>query len=182
MNTFYTLCFLLVSQLFYAQQSDIDFGKYKDGERWQITNDGVMGGLSQGDVRFTDNGVVFSGMISLENNGGFSSYRSQYAKRDLSSYKKIIIRYRSKNYAMGFTLEMDKRWYVPYYKADLPTTDWKWEEKEIKFSDFVRYNIGRKRSGKPTQEELANILRIGFISNEKKAGPFKIEIDYIKFE
>ncbi|MEM6685899.1 MAG: CIA30 family protein [Bacteroidota bacterium] len=182
MKTIYTLCFLLFVYYVSAQQSDIDFGKFKDGASWQITNDGVMGGLSEGDYRITDGGVLFSGTISLENNGGFSSYRSQFSLRDLSSYKKIIIRYRSKEYTMGFTLEMDRRWYVPYYKADLPATSWKWVEKEIIFSDFVRYNIGRKRDGKPTQSELANILRIGFISNEKRAGPFKIEIDYIKFK
>lgn len=182
MNRIYTLCFLLMTQFVCAQQTNIDFGKYKDGERWKITDDGVMGGLSQGNYRFSDDGVVFNGTISLENNGGFSSFRSQFKKRDLSSFKKIIIRYRSKKYIMGFTLEMDKRWYVPYYKADLPVTDWKWVEKEIIFTDFIRYNIGRKRSGKPTQRELANILRLGFISNEKKAGPFEIEIDYIKFE
>ncbi|MEM6721590.1 MAG: CIA30 family protein [Bacteroidota bacterium] len=182
MKILYTLCFLFIAPYLCAQQTIIDFGKYKNGESWKITNDGVMGGLSEGDYRFSDDGVVFSGTISLENNGGFSSYRSQFAKRDLSSFKKIIIRYRSKEYAMGFTLEMDRRWYVPYYKADLPATDWKWIEKEIIFTDFVKYNIGRKRAGTPTQKELANILRLGFISNEKKAGPFKIEVDYIKFE
>ncbi len=182
MNIHTTICFLLLSQFMLAQQANVDFGKYKDGERWKITNDGVMGGLSEGDYRITDDGVVFYGNISLENNGGFSSLRSHYEKRDLSSYKKIIIHYRSKQYTMGFTLEMDKRWYVPYYKVDLPGTNWKWVTKEITFADFDRYNIGRKRPGKPTQTELANILRIGFISNEKKAGPFKIEIDYIKFE
>mmetsp|Transcript_19581 Transcript_19581/g.63592 ORF Transcript_19581/g.63592 Transcript_19581/m.63592 type:complete len:85 (+) Transcript_19581:343-597(+) len=83
---------------------------------------------------------------------------------------------------MGFTLEMDRRWFVPYYKVDLPTTNWKWEEVEIPFSEFSRYNIGRKRPGEISKSELKKILRVGFISNEKKAGEFKIEIDYIKFE
>jgi len=178
----FTLCLLVMTTFLWSQESLVDFGKYKDGERWKITNDGVMGGLSEGDYRFSDDGVVFSGKISLENNGGFSSYRSQYKKRDLSSFKKLIIRYRSKQYDMGFTLEMDRRWFVPYYKANLPATNWKWEEKEIAFSDFVKYNIGRERDGKLSQKELKNILRIGFISNEKKTGPFKIEVDYIKFE
>ncbi|WP_050765246.1 CIA30 family protein [Kordia algicida OT-1] len=182
MNQKYLMIFLLLSQFLIAQNEEIDFGKYKDGKQWQITNDGVMGGLSEGDYRFSDNGVVFSGNISLENNGGFSSYRSQFSKRDLSAFKKVIIRYRSKKYIMGFTLEMDRRWFVPYYKVDLPVTDWKWETIEIPFSGFARYNIGRKRPGKISKNELKKILRVGFISNEKKAGEFKIEIDYIKFE
>lgn len=183
MKAFYIFCFLITAQLLCAQQQvTIDFGKRKDGGRWQVTNDGVMGGLSYGSYQFSENVVVFSGTISLENNGGFSAFRSQFAKRDLSSYKKMIIRYRCKNYNMAFTLEMDKRWYVPYYRANLPSTDWKWVRKEIPFSDFARYNIGRKRPGKPTKEDLSNILRVGFISNEKKAGPFRIEVDYITFE
>ena len=30
--------------------SRIDFGKQKDGSSWNVVNDGVMGGLSQGDA------------------------------------------------------------------------------------------------------------------------------------
>lgn len=172
----------MITQILCAQQTEIDFGKYKDGKLWSITDDGVMGGLSKGDYRFSDDGVVFDGTVSLENNGGFSSYKSRFEKTDLSSFSKVIIRYRSKNYTMAFTLEMDKRWYVPYYKVSLKPTDWKWMEVEIPFSAFDRYNIGSKRPGKLTKEELENILRVGFTSNEKRAGDFKIEVDYIKFE
>lgn len=182
MKKIYLLSFFIITQLMVAQQSEIDFGKYKDGKSWEITNDGVMGGLSKGDYRFTDDGVVFDGTVSLENNGGFSSYKSSFAKMDLSSYTKVIIRYRSKEYTIGFTLEMDKRWYVPYYKVSLKPTNWKWVEEEIAFSEFERFNIGRKKDGTPTQEELKSILRIGFITDEKRAATFKIEIDYIKFK
>ncbi|QHI36352.1 hypothetical protein IMCC3317_17140 [Kordia antarctica] len=182
MKKIYVLSFLIIAQFAFAQQSEIDFGKYKDGKSWEITNDGVMGGLSKGDYRFSDDGVVFDGTVSLENNGGFSSYRSRFQKIDLSSFTKVIIRYRSKEYTIGFTLEMDKRWFVPYYKVSLKPTDWKWVEEEIAFSEFVRFHIGRRKDGTPTQEELKEILRIGFITNEKRAGKFKIEIDYIKFK
>ncbi|MBC8756031.1 CIA30 family protein [Kordia sp. YSTF-M3] len=182
MKKIYIISLLFLTQFLFAQQADVDFGKYKDGDLWRITDDGVMGGLSKGDYRFSDDGVVFDGTVSLENNGGFSSYKSRFKKTDLSSYTKVIIRYRSKNYIMGFTFEMDKRWYVPYYKVSLKPTDWKWVEAEIAFSEFDRYNIGSKRPGRLTQEELKKILRVGFTSNEKRAGDFKIEIDYIKFE
>ena len=182
MKNLFIIPFLIIAQLLIAQESEIDFGKYKDGDLWSITDDGVMGGLSKGNYRFSDDGVVFDGTVSLENNGGFSSYRSRYKKTDLSSYSKVIIRYRSKDYTIGFTLEMDKRWFVPYYKVPLKPTDWKWSEEEIDFSEFVRFHIGRRKDGTPTQEELKEILRIGFITDEKKAGAFKIEIDYIKFK
>lgn len=182
MKKIITLCFIIITHIVYAQQSEIDFGKDKDGNLWRITNDGVMGGLSKGDYQFLEDGVVFEGIVSLENNGGFSSYKSKFKKTDLSTYSKVMIKYRSTTYTMGFTLEMDRRWYIPYYKVALKPTNWKWMEAEIPFSEFDRYNIGSKTPGKITKDELQKILRVGFTSNEKRAGDFKIEIDYIKFE
>ncbi|MGB2922527.1 MAG: CIA30 family protein [Mycobacterium sp.] len=43
---------------------------------WTTVNDPVMGGLSTSGISFDDGGLVFSGNISLENNGGFASTRS----------------------------------------------------------------------------------------------------------
>ena len=43
---------------------------------WTTVNDPVMGGMSTSSVTFGDGGLVFSGNVSLENNGGFASARS----------------------------------------------------------------------------------------------------------
>lgn len=43
---------------------------------WTTVNDPVMGGTSTSKVAFGDGGLVFSGDVSLENNGGFASARS----------------------------------------------------------------------------------------------------------
>ncbi|WP_053002555.1 CIA30 family protein [Kordia jejudonensis] len=177
------LLFLCIySQINVAQVEKIDFGEDKDGERWEIINDGVMGGLSEGETFMLDDCVAFKGTVSLRNNGGFSSYKGPFTNMNLSKYTKIIVKYRSKGYTMAMTLEMDKRWFLPYYKRDLVNTDWKWVTEEILFSEFIRYSVGRKRPGTPTKKELKNILRLGFVTNEKRAGDFKIEIDYIDFK
>jgi hypothetical protein len=42
---------------------------------WTTVNDPVLGGRSTSTVAFGDGGLVFSGTISLENNGGFASAR-----------------------------------------------------------------------------------------------------------
>jgi len=42
---------------------------------WTTINDPVMGGRSTSAVTFGDGGLVFSGTISLDNNGGFASAR-----------------------------------------------------------------------------------------------------------
>ena len=50
--------------------------------RWRIVNDGVMGGLSSSDLELTkDRTAIFSGFVSLDNNGGFASVRATFRWR-----------------------------------------------------------------------------------------------------
>ena len=56
----------------------VDFGKKNSAVKMGITDDGVMDGLSKGKVELTSRGTaMFSGTLSLENNGGFSSLRME---------------------------------------------------------------------------------------------------------
>jgi hypothetical protein len=54
----------------------VDLDNAGEVARWTTVNDPVMGGLSTSTITFGDGGLVFSGNISLENNGGFASARS----------------------------------------------------------------------------------------------------------
>jgi uncharacterized surface protein with fasciclin (FAS1) repeats len=47
-----------------------------DSQRWRIVNDDVMGGISDSRFRIDGGKAVFTGRLSLENNGGFASVRS----------------------------------------------------------------------------------------------------------
>lgn len=49
-----------------------------DVARWTTVNDPVIGGRSTSRVEFGNGGLVFSGDISLENNGGFASARGPH--------------------------------------------------------------------------------------------------------
>ncbi len=71
------------------------FSNQSDACCWPATNDGVMGGISQGQSEITSEGTLrFFGCVSLENNGGFSSIRSREEAKDLSAYNGILIRVR----------------------------------------------------------------------------------------
>ena len=60
---------------------------------WQIVNDGVMGGLSKGNVeQTTENIMYFWGTLSLDNNGGFSTVRSGRVDFDLSNDLGLLLR------------------------------------------------------------------------------------------
>ena len=77
----------------------------KNSGRWQIINDGVMGGLSQSRFKLDGNGyAIFSGNVSLENNGGFASVRTQIENMDLSDYDGALIRVKGdgKKYNLRF--------------------------------------------------------------------------------
>lgn len=54
----------------------VDLDDASEVAKWTTVNDPVMGGLSTSRITFGDGGLVFSGNISLENNGGFASARS----------------------------------------------------------------------------------------------------------
>lgn len=51
----------------------ISFTEQKNTDNWRITNDSVMGGESKGRFLSDKDKGMFTGYISLENNGGFSS-------------------------------------------------------------------------------------------------------------
>jgi hypothetical protein len=53
----------------------VDLGDAAAVAAWTTVNDPVMGGRSTSTVTFGDGGLVFSGNLSLENNGGFASAR-----------------------------------------------------------------------------------------------------------
>ena len=53
----------------------VDLAEPGEVAAWTTVNDPVMGGTSTSNVTFSDGGLVFSGNISLENNGGFASAR-----------------------------------------------------------------------------------------------------------
>lgn len=165
-----------------STQYDIDFGASCTDCDWYIVLDGVMGGRSDGTVTETAESIIFKGAISLENNGGFASYRSPYKSYDLSPFKEVHIRYKSTGQNFAFTLANYRRFYEPNFKASLPVTNGEWKEVVLLLASFKKYRLGNLLSGNPSSEELANVIRLGLISNDKKASDFRMEIDYIRFK
>ncbi len=163
-----------------TQPLRIDFGQQKDGQNWMIIVDGVMGGLSRGRKELRENSMYFSGTVSLENNGGFSSCKAPYVRTDLSSYSTFIIRCKGQGQAFALTLDNDRRWYQPYFKKEFTPTE-EWQTFEIPLTEFDLYRIGRKLGTGPSDEALASTIRIGITTNSKKEGPFDLEVDYIEF-
>jgi|TARA_B110000037_G_C17082758_1_gene490674 hypothetical protein len=160
----------------------IDFGQNTGGQDWIIVNDSVMGGLSKSKVTFTENGLVFKGTLSLQNNGGFASIRSGKGKFDLSKYTTVKIKFRSAGRDFSLLLEDSKLFFKPNYKQNFSSSTGKWNIAELKISDFKEYTMGQLSGATVSKDKLENIMRIGIILSDKKEGPFEIEIDYIEFK
>ena len=57
---------------------------------WLVVNDNVMGGISESNIRFSENNtLVFQGRVSLENNGGFASFRYRTKNLNVNKDQKI---------------------------------------------------------------------------------------------
>lgn len=170
--------------LFFAMTNlpSVDFGNGKSGSTWQIINDGVMGGLSEGTAILTDSSLYYSGRISLDNNGGFSSLRSRFGAMDLSEYETVTIRFRSEGQPFAFVLETSRVWYQPSYRYKFATAGDEWKTATMPLSEFKETRIGRETGAKISDGQLGEVIRMGFINTGKYESEFELEIDYIVFE
>ena len=156
------------------------FESVSDSHRWLATNDGVMGGLSEGRAEITRDGVLrFSGRVSLENNGGFSSIRSGPAERDLSAYDGILIRVRGDGKRYALNLRTDVQIRAGSYRVKFDTKADEWLEIFLPFADFRATSYGVELPDAPPLDPR-KIRSFGFLISDKQVGPFALDVDWIK--
>jgi hypothetical protein len=172
---------LLILTAFITKPLFIDFGATKTNN-WFALNDPVMGGRSEGFVGYDENALLFEGCISFENNGGFASVRSDYESLDLSAYETVEIRYRSEKQSISLNLNCHREWYLPKYKKLLPPTAMEWKTVVLDLNSFDEYRAGKATGNRVSKEKLRKIIRLVFMTNDKKEGPFKAAFDYIRFD
>ncbi|MEL6140340.1 MAG: CIA30 family protein [Bacteroidota bacterium] len=173
---------LFTSLSFFSNSIHIDFGNNEGGMDWQVVNDGVMGGLSQGKAILSDSSVIFAGTISLDNYGGFSTLRSPIQATDLSVYRTLKIRYRAEGQDFAIQLQRSTAFYNPYLKFPLPQTKGKWTSLEIPLSTFKEVRMSKPTGVDANAKLLSQTIRLALINDGKKAGPFSLEVDFITFE
>ena len=160
----------------------IDFSDESVADQWISVNDNVMGGISEGKFRITDNNtLVFSGNLSLENNGGFASIRTRPADLNLDGYDKIGLRLKGDGRTYYFNLMTSSRSSASSYRAAVQTQKDTWQEVHIDLKDFVYTSFGRTIVG-AAPLKAKDIQRLGFTLSDKKSGPFLLEVSEIKAE
>ena len=165
-----------------GQKSVAEFDvKEADSLGWRVVDDGVMGGLSKGKIEISKDGILtFSGKLSLENNGGFSSLRTGDLKMDLAGAEGLVARVKGdgRTYQMRFSTDARFRGMEVSFKADFKTTKGEWTEVKVPFDQFK----GSFRGMSLSKEKFnpSKIRRVGLLLGDKKQGPFELQVDWIR--
>ena len=157
-----------------------DFQAATNHPAWEVVNDDVMGGVSKSRFQVLKNGcAVFSGTVRLENNGGFASVRSAPLRENLTDLTAFVLRVRGDGRSYKFSVRTGTGFDTPLYQCSFTTKPGEWEEHRLAFSDFVPTFRGRVLPGEPSLNP-AKFNSVGFLISDKQAGPFRLEIGWIK--
>ena len=144
---------------------DRPFPNASIGTRWQFLTDGVMGGVSRGNLRRTEIAGrpcnVMEGDVSLENNGGFIQMALDLAPDghllDAKNFSAIQIEVYGNDASYGLhlrTSELDAPWQS--YRQGFEAKP-RWQSITLPFEGFVPH-----RTAKPLN--LAKLRRLGFVA------------------
>ncbi|MCD8439751.1 CIA30 family protein [Tenacibaculum finnmarkense] len=157
----------------------IIFDKNTIPQNWIITNDDVMGGVSTSSMKLnTDKQLVFSGAVSLDNNGGFAMTRLPIAINFDDKKTNLIIKLKGdgKKYQFRIKAKEDQRfWYVQPFE----TTN-KSEEIILPLHKF--YASSRGNLVDVPNYSATTISEIAILIGNKKNENFNISIEKITLQ
>lgn len=157
-----------------------DFSKVKNLDDWLIINDGVMGGLSNSNFALSNHHTaIFSGVLRLENNGGFASTRSKAMQLQLDGFKGIQVRVKGDGNKYQFRIRTNNQMDGVAYRYHFETIKNQWQTITIPFIQCIpvfRGQILRNLEDiKPNK-----IQQMGILISDKQSGEFQLEIEWIK--
>ena len=175
----------------------VDFSLESEVNAWKSVNDGVMGGRSTGGMtKGFENGescAVFEGVLSTQNNGGFSSVRGpSRSVYDLAAFRGLAITFLGDDRQYKLTIKTDTRFDSPMYQADFigdGDANRGWVTKELPWSSFKPSWRGRLVDSAPrlTGKGVTSLgIMISFLTDSGakysgfRTGAFRLAVKCIK--
>ena len=156
-----------------------DFSKKSNIGQWKIINDEVMGGLSTGIIQVNKNGNgVYSGHVSLENNGGFSMVQYNMDRMAVTDYSAFVIRIKGdgKKYQMRCKSgDQQRHSYIYTFSSKKD-----WQELTIPFEKMEAFFRGNALKLPNFNGDY--LSQIAFLIGNNKEENFTLEIDFIKLK
>lgn len=158
-----------------------DFANPQAATQWRTVNDGVMGGRSDGRFTMSPDRMVFFGTLSLANNGGFASVRSQPQNLGIRPGDSIVTRVKGDGRRYTLNLYLPGRRTAFSYRVAFDTPQNQWIELRVPTTRFVATSFGQTvRNAGPVNPQSVN--SIGFLLGDKRPGPFRLEIASVSVE
>ena len=149
-------------------------------DSWMIINDGVMGGLSRSRMFVTDESTaVFEGDLSLSNNGGFVSVRSQPEPIPTAGTSRLAVRVRGDGREYQLRIRTEDGFNGVAYRWNFATRADEWMTIEAPYREFVPTFRGRIVRGVPPIDP-DSIRHLGFLIADKQERRFRLEVDWIR--
>lgn len=156
-----------------------EFTSDSDLSNWNIVEDVVMGGRSNGNFFLNNSGNgVFNGAVSLENNGGFSSVRYSLSSLNIKAYTTAVLILRGDGKLYQFRVKSNTSQRHSYITSF--DTSGEWQTIEILLSDLYPAFRGSKLNIGNFQEETFS--QLAFLIGNKKEEAFELEIKSISLK
>ncbi len=150
-----------------------------DEPGWYTVDDDVMGGVSSSTVEFVDPSLLsFTGDMSLENNGGFASVRSDWTPMNLSDADGVLLRVLGDGNLYRLRIRTKTTGSDISYNALFQTTPETWSIVYIPFTDMLPTYRGFLMD--VGELDRANIGSFGFMLSDKQPGKFRLLVDWIR--
>jgi uncharacterized protein YbjT (DUF2867 family) len=158
---------------------------------WGSLDDVVMGGVSRSNVEVHNGDMVFSGMLSVSNSGGFASTRSVdfSSPIDLSAFDGVTFRVKGDGKRYKFIIRCDGKWDGLSYCHSFDTVANEWTDIKIPFRDFEpAYRARRMPNSAPLNSRHITALQImlskfeydGELNPKFSPGDFELRVQTIR--
>jgi hypothetical protein len=155
----------------------LDFSRPEVVREFSLVNDAVMGGVSTSQLSQTDAGVQFEGEVSLENNGGFASFRGPVRIPVEAAGLLVTVRGDGQRYKL--TLKLDDSTGTAQYQAAFVAPR-EWQTLRFRSADFAAFFRGRAVAAPAVR--FVEVQYLGALISDKQSGPFRMELKDIRAE
>lgn len=165
-----------------AMQTLMQFDDGAGEPRWVAVNDGIMGGRSQGGPEVKGGALHFSGVLSLANNGGFSSVRTVGRSFDFTGAQAVVLWVKGDGRTYQLRLATDARFrgITVSWGGEFATVAGQWTEVRVPLATLRPSAHGMQLQGPPM--DPSRVRELGLLLGDKREGPFALEVDWIAVE
>lgn len=147
---------------------------------WVSVNDSVMGGVSTSSMTYTEQGLRFSGNVSLANNGGFASVR-RVISLNLPEDHHLILTVAGDGNTYQLRFRTERGFDGVAYSASFNTKANTTTQHVFNLADFKPVWRGRSVPNRP-KLTWQDVIQMGFMLTDKQTGEFVLDIVDIDFK